>query len=110
MTAVLDGLSRCGIYNSQLLTVQSWDQKNVELKCSEGGVTYSVTHEFCRKNLRLAYAMTYASIQARTCHGTVALGDTKHPRFSRRHLVMGMSRATRASHVWLADWVCVCVG
>ena len=103
LTAVLHGLNRCGIYNSQLLTVQSWDQKNVELKCSEGGAIYSITHEFCRKNLRLGYAMTYASIQARTCTGTVDLWDTKHPRFSRRHLVMGMSRCTRASYVWLAD-------
>ena len=103
LTAALDGLSRCGIYNSQLLTVQGWDQKNVELKCAEGGAIYNITHEFCRKNLRLAYAMTYASIQARTCHGTVALWDTKHPRFSRRHLIVGMSRCTRASHVWLAD-------
>ena len=103
MTAVLDGLSRCGIYNSQLLTVQSWDQNNVELKCSEGGVSYSITHEFCRMNLRLGYAMTYASVKARTRTGTGALWDTKHPRFSRKHLVMGVSRATGASYVCLAD-------
>ena len=103
MTAVLDGLSRCGIYNSQLLTVQSWDEKHVELKCSEGGVTYNITHEFCRRNLRLGYAMTYASIQAGTGTGAVALWDTKHPKLSRRHLVMGLSRAQRAQSVWLAD-------
>ena len=98
-----DGLSRCGISNSQLLTVQSWDENSVELKCSEGGVAYSVTHEFCRKDLRLGYAMTYASIQAKTYPGAVALRDTKHPRFPRRHLVMGMYRGTRAPYVWLAN-------
>ena len=103
LTAVLDGLTGCGIYNSQPQTVQGWDQKNVELKCSEGGVTYTITHEFCRRKLRLRYAMTYASIQARTCRGTVQLLDWASPRFSRRHLVMGLSRATSIERIWLGE-------
>ena len=101
LTAVLDGLSKCGIYNSQLLTVQGWSDKDIEVVCQEGGQKYTVTYEFCRRSLRLAYAMTYASIQARTCQGTVALWDTKHSKFSRRHLVMGLSRAKTTKDVWV---------
>ncbi|MDA8584458.1 hypothetical protein N9L68_09475 [bacterium] len=103
LVAALGGLSRCEIYNSQPLTVQSWHENRVELKCSEGGATYSITHDFCRRDLRLGYAMTYASIQARTYPGAIALWDTQQPKSSRRHLVIGMYRATRASYVWLAD-------
>ena len=91
LTAVLDGLSKYGIYDSQLLTVQGWCDKEIKLCCQEGGDLYTVTHVFCRRNLRLAYAMTYASIQARTCLGSVALWDSKHSKLSRRHLVMGLS-------------------
>ena len=101
LTVVLDGLSKYGIYNSQLLTVQGWCDKEVKLCCQEGGQHYTVTYDFCRRNLRLAYAMTYASIQARTCLGSVALWDTKHADFSRRHHVMGLSRAKES--VWIAD-------
>ena len=103
LTAVLDGLSKEGIYNSQLLRVKDWDSTHVKLVCVEGGQAYNVTHAFCARNLRLAYAMTYASIQGRSCQGSVALWDTHHPKFSRRHLVMGMSRATSADLVWLGD-------
>ena len=103
LTAVLDGLSKEGVYNSQLLRVVDWDSSHIKLVCVEGGQAFTVTHAFCARNLRLAYAMTYASIQGRSCLGSVALWDTQHPRFCRRHLVMGMSRAVSADLVWIAD-------
>ena len=101
ITTVLDGLPKEGIYSSQLLGVITWDANTISLTCAEGGQLYSVTHAFCQRNLRLAYAMTYASVQGRTCLGSVALFDTTHPKFTRRHLVMGLSRATAADRVWL---------
>ena len=79
-----------------------WDSTHVKLVCVEGGQAYNVSHVFCGRHLRLSYAMTYASIQGRSCQGSVALWDTDHPKFSRRHLVMGLSRATAAEKVWLA--------
>ena len=99
----LDGMTKEGIYNSQLLGIGSWCEGNIRLTCVEGGDEYCVSHGFCARNLRLAYAITYASIQGRSCTGSVALWDTKHRRFSRRHPVMGLSRATAARLVWLAD-------
>ena len=103
LTAVLDGITKDGVYNSQLLRVDSWDSKLINLTCTEGGSSYSMTHNFCARNMRLAYAMTYASIQGRSCLGSVALWDTSHCKFTRRHLVMGLSRATQADLVWIAD-------
>ena len=76
LTAVLDGITKDGVYNSQLLRVDSWESKWINLTCAEGGAFYSVTHKFCARNLRLAYAMAYASIQGRSCLGRVALWDT----------------------------------
>ena len=103
LTAVLDGLTKEGIYNSQLLKVISWDKKNITLQCIEAGREYDLTHGFVQRNCRLAYAMTYASIQGRSCPNSVALWDTQHPKFTRRHLVMALSRSTSSDLVWLGD-------
>ena len=94
LTAVLDGLTKEGIYNIQLLRVLSWDTHQA---------INAVTRGFVHINCRLAYSMTYASIQGRSCPGSVALWDTRHPTFTRRHLVMGLSRSTSSDLVWLGD-------
>ena len=101
LTAVLDGLSRHGIYNAQLLSVRGWTESALKLQCLEGGQAYEVPLDWCQENLRHGCCITYAAIQARTCRGTVQLLDWASPRFSRRHLVMGLSRATSAEAVWL---------
>ena len=80
ITAVLDGITKDCIYNSQMLRVVAYDANMIDLMCAEGGGSYRVGHNFCARNLRLAYAMTYASIQGRNCLGSVALWDTKLPR------------------------------
>ena len=103
LPAVLDGVSRQGIYNAQLLSVQGWSEDLLRLKCTEGGAEFAVPIEWAQQNLRYGAAICYAAIQARTCYGTVALWDTTSRRFTRRHLVMGLSRATAATKVWLAD-------
>ena len=103
LCAVLDGLSKEGIYNSQLLRVVSWTGGMIDLVCTEGCQSHRVTIAFCQRNLRLAYALTYAAVQGRTCTTSVALHDTKHHRFTRRHLVMGLGRATAAELVWLVE-------
>ena len=103
LTAVTDGMGRNKIYNAQLLSVTAVGE-SIELECTEGGQTYEVTRAWAQRKLRLAWAIVYAAIQARTCHGTVALHDVYHSRFSRRHLCMGMSRGMAADKVWIADW------
>ena len=101
LTAVLDSLSKHGIYNAQLLRVLGWTDQTLALQCCEGGETYSVPRSWAEHNLRHGSCITYAAIQARTCHGTVQLLDWSSRRFTRRHLVMGLSRATAIGQVWL---------
>ena len=103
LTAVLDGLSKHGIYNAQLLSVRGWTESALKLQCLEGGQAYEVPLDWCRENLRHGCCITYAAIQARTCRGTVQLLDWDSKRFTRRHLVMGLSRATSIDKVWLGE-------
>ena len=103
LTAVLDGLSKHGIYNAQLLVCRGWTETAMRLPCQEGGQTYEVPLDWARENLRQGCCMCYAAIQARTCRGTVQLLDWDSRRFTRRHLVMGLSRATALEHVWLGE-------
>ena len=44
-------------------------------------------------SVRLQYSLTYASIQGITVSSLVALHDTAHKHFDRRHLFVGVSRA-----------------
>ena len=101
LTAVLDGLSKHGIYNAQLLVVRGWTDTTLQLECQEGGQEYEVPRAWAQENLRHGCCITYAAIQARTCRGTVQLLDWDSRRFTRRHLVMGLSRATSIEKVWL---------
>jgi hypothetical protein len=44
--------------------------------------------------LRATHALCYASAQGRTMDVPVLLLDTTHPRFTTRHLIVGLGRAT----------------
>ena len=52
--------------------------------------------------LRLTHAMCYYTVQGRTLRGHTLLLDTSHPQFSRRALIVGLSRATHGDHVHVA--------
>ena len=54
--------------------------------------------------LRLTHAMCYYTIQGRTIKDRrILLIDTEHPNFSRRALIVGLSRATHGQVVHVAD-------
>ena len=95
----LDLLACCqsekkGLRNGVAYTVQSWGAEHVHLA---GGV--SLTHEQAKSWLRLAHAQTYASCQGSEFTGSLRLHCTDSPRFTRRHLFVGLSRAREASLV-----------
>ena len=100
LIACLTGQAKNKIYNSQLLRVVEWTT-HIRLECTESGTQYEVTPAWCSLNLRLAHAIVYSCIQARTCRGTVCLWGVDHRRMSRRLLCVGLSRATQASNVWI---------
>ena len=103
VTAVLDSVSKHGIYNAQLLRVVQWDEENLELICTESGDNYVVPLSWCPNNLRHSAAICYAAVQGRSCTNQVALWDTNNKRFTRKHLVMGLSRASKLEDVWICS-------
>jgi len=51
------------------------------------------------KKLRMTYAITYDSSQARTIYGRVRLVQTDHPRMTLRRLIVGLGRAPEGSQI-----------
>ena len=87
---------RPGLVNGAFYTVDSWDANNVTLRDTELDIIFAVQH--CElAHCRLGYALTYASVQGRSIDVRMRLCDVTHPRFTRKHLSMGLSRATSAA-------------
>ena len=53
-----------------------------------------LTHKLVSKNLRLTHGLTLAGCQGLTLSGRVRIVESGNPHFSRKHLYVGMSRAT----------------
>ena len=61
--------------------------------------TFMMSKQDLAKTMRLTYAFTYYSSQARTIRGALRLCDTDHRHFSLRHLIVGLGRAPRGDVV-----------
>jgi hypothetical protein len=66
--------------------------EKILLSCEGGDL--SLTQVEVVRDLRLSHAITYHSSQGSTLEGRIRLWDADHPRFTRRHLYVGISRAT----------------
>ena len=97
--------TRGGLYNSQLLTVRSYDSTHIEAEDTESGQTHSLTHEWVRLHTRSAHAVTIASCQGRQwpVGTTVALWDTRHKMWTKRHLYTSISRGRRHEDLSIED-------
>jgi hypothetical protein len=62
----------------------------------EGAI--SLTKEDTVQMMRLAHAMTYASVQGRETDGTLSLHDCSSPHMTLKHLYVALSRAKQALH------------
>ena len=58
----------------------------------EIGESFIKTPQELGKEMRLSYAITYFSSQARTINGPLRLAQTSHPNFTLRHLIVGLGR------------------
>lgn len=104
MTAVLDSVSKHGIYNAQLLRIVQRDEENIELVCTESGENCVVPLTWCPNNLRHSSAILYAAVQGRSqINQKVALCDTSNKRCTRKNSCMGLSIASRIEDVWIAS-------
>ena len=54
------------------------------------------------KNFRIGFSITYHAIQSRSLKERVRLHDCNHPYFTKKHLAMGLGRATSADLIDLA--------
>ena len=87
--------------NGAFYVVKGWDTETLFLEDLE-------TQEFidipikCTKNLRLGWSITYHAVQSRTLRDHVRLHDCNHPRFTVRHLAMGLGRAVAPELVDIA--------
>ena len=52
--------------------------------------------------LCMTHAMCYYTVHGRTLRGNIVLLDTSNKHFSRRALIVGLSRATHGDHVHVA--------
>ena len=95
--------TRGGLFNSQLLTVASYDATTVTARCLHTGAEHQMTHSFVQEKTRLGWCFTIASAQGKTLEGSVASWDTRHPRFTRRHLITCLSRGREACKVSIED-------
>ena len=87
-------IGKYGVRNGVTYVVEQIAESLVHF---EGGI--SLTKEDTVQMMRLAHAMTYASVQGRETEGTLALHDCTSPHFTHKHLYVALSRAKKASHV-----------
>ena len=85
--------------NGVVYTVESWSDEHVIVSPTSVGGEISLTFEQVKMWLRLSYAQTYASCQGSEFNGSLRLHCTDSPRFTRKHLFVGLSRAKEASLV-----------
>ena len=78
--------------NGSFLEVVSWTDTTVLVRDLETDKETSILHNdlrFCR----LGFACTYQALQGRTLRQSIQLHCLSHPRFTRKHLYVGLSRA-----------------
>ena len=87
---------KLGIRNGCSYVIEDIDE-TIKLQ----GLDERLDLEQTKNYLRLAYARTYASVQGTELDGPVCLADVAHPRFTKRHLYVGLSRCREAGQVKL---------
>jgi hypothetical protein len=80
--------------NGMFYTVTDFNEENVSFG------TLVVSKAWVAKNCRLSHCLTISSSQGRTLHGNVLI-ISSHNRFTMKHLMICLSRATDAGKVWV---------
>ena len=86
------------LLNGAFVVVQELDDTGITVRDCETGAETTVPHDRLQEHFLSARAICYATCQAKTIEGTIALRQTGHPHFTRRCLLVGLSRG-RAKHL-----------
>ena len=97
---LIANLTQKGLIHGQFLEVQSWDADKVRLKDIESQEELELPLASL-KTLRAGWALTYCSSQGRSLRD-VCLWDAQHPRFTTKHLSMGLGRGVSDRLVCIA--------
>ena len=84
-------------YKVRAITEEEDEQHNFEMIAvtdddEESGESFIMTADELGNKMRLSYAITYFSSQARTINGPLRLAQTSSKNFSLRHLIVGLGR------------------
>ena len=84
-------------YKVRAITEEDDDQHSFEMIAvadddQEIGESFIMTADELGKKMRLSYAITYFSSQARTINGPLRLAQTSNKNFTLRHLIVGLGR------------------
>ena len=87
------------LLNGSFVHVPRLEEDGLIVRDDITGEKITVPHTAFAQHFISAVAVTYQICQAKTSTGTIALHQTGHKMFSRRHLLVGLSRATHISNL-----------
>ena len=82
------------LFNNSLFTVAGLGESTITVEELDTTTRSEIPVARIVELFRSAAALTTIQVQGRTLQGTVCLHEWSHPRFSRRHAIVGLSRAT----------------
>ena len=82
------------LFNNSLFTVAGLGESTITVEELDTTTGSEIPVARIVEVSRSAAALTTIQVQGRTLQGTVCLHEWSHPRFSRRHAIVGLSRAT----------------
>ena len=96
------------ITNGMEYMVLDWTDKNIRLQKlhpanpDKNGEPFELSYSQCALTMRLQHALTYYSTQGRTLRdGPICLTNTDHDHFTKRHLIVGLSRSGLGRNVYI---------
>ena len=82
------------LFNNSLFTVAGLGESTITVEELDTRGKSEIPVARLAELFRSAAALTTIQVQGRTLQGTVCLHEWSHSRFSRRHAIVGLSRAT----------------
>ena len=93
-----------GLFNNALFRVMGLGESNITVEELDTKERSEIPITRIAELFRSAAALTIIQTQGRTLQGSVCVHEWSHPRFTRRHAVVGLSRATSIDLVTMGPY------
>ena len=87
-------VERLALFNNVIFRCAELQEGHITVEELDTGESSEIPVARLAELFRSAAALTTIQVQGRTLQGTVCLHEWSHSRFSRRHAIVGLSRAT----------------